>query len=1037
MTENAFYPLFVLAAYLLVRMLERADGAFLQVALLAVCVVAFETRAQAVALFAAAATAPLLLALIERRGARATLRRYGWLYGLLGGGAVAALGIVVALGRSPLTLLGAYRAATSTLLHGQRRRALSPLPRRRARPLPRDSPVRGAPRPLARTAPPGPAGARAFAAASLALSVWLLLEVSAFASASYVDRIEERNIFYLAPLALIALLGLAADGVITRSAPGASARRRPGRDRPVLHPLRAVHHNERRLGHLRAPAVVVGAGPLHPPAAGEVGRARRLARCGRPLRAAPAPLRPRSCRRSSPRTSSPPRSWSRTGATASTRPASARSTPARTRRIRTGSTAPSATARQWLSSGRQPALALPGVRERVLQPQRPNRLRRRTRRRCPTRSRRCTARRRANGVLASGGKPIHAAVRPRPEHRRSRRQAARRDPAGVDLYRVDGPIVILTHVSGLYANDTWSGPAVTYQRVECTGGMLAVQLQGDARLFTRPQTRRRDRRRRGRRPGADPGRRPRPGCRVPLRPAANGRCTVRFTVGRTRVPARVEPGSTDTRAPRRPLPRLLAPDREDRLRRLAALARADRRQQLHPRLAAGPRRGGRRRGRRGRRLRADLARRPAHRSRRRWPAFPVELRLKTFLGAHAWRTAWSRAGWPPAERFARLLRRPPLHRLDVPAAGGRAAGDDDPRPRPAPLSRLGDGAERARCTPASTGTRRAPAASSSRTRPSRPTIGSHARLPARPDRRRPPRHRRPSSARTGPWPHAVPPTCSPSRRSSRGRTSARSSRRSRCSPTTGLAALRRRAAPAGASSHSSTAPASSASAASATRSSPASTAAPPRSSTRRASRGSGCRSPRRWPAERPSSPPPTPPSTRPPGAAAVRCDPESAEAIAAAIREALDRRDAAASARARPRRRASRGCEPASSSTRGTGDSRSDRHDAAPADARGHGPLPARPARPPRRAGAADVVPGHLAPALRSPPTCSGTRGSTVDGADVLHCPTFRGPFSSRMPLVVTVHDLAVLRHPEWFNRVDADVLAPGSARASCARPAG
>jgi len=28
---------------------------------------------------------------------------------------------------------------------------------------------------------------------------------------------------------------------------------------------------------------------------------------------------------------------------------------------------------------------------------------------------------------------------------------------------------------------------------------------------------------------------------------------------------------------------------------------------------------------------------------------PVELQLKTFLGAHAWRTAWSRLGWPPAE----------------------------------------------------------------------------------------------------------------------------------------------------------------------------------------------------------------------------------------------------------------------------------------------------------------------------------------------------------------------------------------------------
>src|SRR5438094_7953576 len=37
--------------------------------------------------------------------------------------------------------------------------------------------------------------------------------------------------------------------------------------------------------------------------------------------------------------------------------------------------------------------------------------------------------------------------------------------------------------------------------------------------------------------------------------------------------------------------------------------------------------------------------------------------------------------------------------------------------------------------------------------------------------------------------------------------------------------------------------------------------------------------------------------------------------------------------------------------------------------------------------------------------------------ADVLHCPTYRGPLRPRLPLVVTVHDLAVLRHPEAFNR--------------------
>ena len=120
------------------------------------------------------------------------------------------------------------------------------------------------------------------------------------------------------------------------------------------------------------------------------------------------------------------------------------------------------------------------------------------------------------------------------------------DPVGVDLYRVDGPIVLLTHVAGLYPNDTWSGPAVTYQRVDCTAGRLAVRLQGDPRLFTRPQTVV------ATEGGAVVGRATIPvnsetSLTVPLRPAADGRCTVRFTVGHTLVPARVEPGSSDTR----------------------------------------------------------------------------------------------------------------------------------------------------------------------------------------------------------------------------------------------------------------------------------------------------------------------------------------------------------------------------------------------------------------------------------------------------------------------------------------------------------
>ena len=43
--------------------------------------------------------------------------------------------------------------------------------------------------------------------------------------------------------------------------------------------------------------------------------------------------------------------------------------------------------------------------------------------------------------------------------------------------------------------------------------------------------------------------------------------------------------------------------------------------------------------------------------------------------------------------------------------------------------------------------------------------------------------------------------------------------------------------------------------------------------------------------------------------------------------------------------------------------------------------------------------------------------GRASAGLDVLHCTTFRAPLRPRAPLVVTVHDLALLRHPEAFPR--------------------
>jgi glycosyltransferase involved in cell wall biosynthesis len=58
----------------------------------------------------------------------------------------------------------------------------------------------------------------------------------------------------------------------------------------------------------------------------------------------------------------------------------------------------------------------------------------------------------------------------------------------------------------------------------------------------------------------------------------------------------------------------------------------------------------------------------------------------------------------------------------------------------------------------------------------------------------------------------------------------------------------------------------------------------------------------------------------------------------------------------------------------------------------------------------------------------------TTRAVDVLHCPSYRGPVVARAPLVVTVHDLAIFRHPEAFNlwsRLYAPVLVPRVLRAA------
>ena len=202
MTENVFYPLFAWLALALVAALERPTLRR-QLVLLALCVLAFVTRAQAIVLFAAALTAPLALAWIER-GRPRRLGAWKPLYGIVAGVAILVVLGEVALGNSPTHVLGGYSVAGHTsyrvwpmlewiVLHlAGLDLALWVIPP--AALIVVVASARHLDRPL-----------RAFAAATASLTFWLVLEVGVFAS-RFSLRIEERNLFYLAPLLLIALL---------------------------------------------------------------------------------------------------------------------------------------------------------------------------------------------------------------------------------------------------------------------------------------------------------------------------------------------------------------------------------------------------------------------------------------------------------------------------------------------------------------------------------------------------------------------------------------------------------------------------------------------------------------------------------------------------------------------------------------------------------------------------------------------------------------------------------------------------------------
>jgi len=534
MTENAFYPIVLAAALALVLALERPTPARVA-AFLAAAGVAYLTRPQAVFLVPAALTAPLLLAWWSRRAR--TVLEFRWLYGGLGTVAALVLGAAAVRGNGPLALLGPYRAATTQdysateiarwlLYHVAELDLYLGIAPFAALLL-----LLAAARGLERRE-------QAFLAATASLSTWLLLQVAAFATQPSVLRIEERNMFYAAPLFFVALLlwirrGAprplpALAGAVTAAVAlpafipyarliGVSATS----DTLALLPLWWVHLQGVALDSIWI-VVVAGATAI----------ALLVALLPRPaLLALPALVLALYA--------------------VAAQPVDARMRQASIGALFQGITRPD---RDWVDEAvggdADVAVLWTGSSDRLtvheneffsraiggvyhLDQPVPGGL-----------PQTAVQADRADGVLrAVDGSPIAAPYlltdRSLPIEGRIVAADTRK---GLRLYRLDGPVRVSGLTDGVYA-DLWSRREFVYTGFRCEGGRLLLLLQSDARLFTRPQTVT------ARFGGRVASVRVRPDVDETTMsiPLSGERCVVRFSVTPTAVPARVQSANDDTR----------------------------------------------------------------------------------------------------------------------------------------------------------------------------------------------------------------------------------------------------------------------------------------------------------------------------------------------------------------------------------------------------------------------------------------------------------------------------------------------------------
>jgi hypothetical protein len=536
MTESLFYPVFLTAVLILVLVLER-PALVRQLALLAILVLAFATRVQAVALVPAVLAAPLLLLVFERRPLREGLRPYRLIYGLLVGGALAVVSLQVARGRPLSGLLGAYSVVGEegyplpevvrywawhveelTLYLG-----VVPV----AAAIVMTGLVRSQPRPV-----------QAFLAAAIPAFAFLSLAVAAFAS-QFAARIQERNLFVVAPLFLVALLvwvhrGAPRPPLLAVSATALAVAL------PLFFPYErfietaAISDTLALLpiwtafGSLLFDSIdwTVAAGAL---AAGALFLLvpRRLALLvplavlvwfavvARPIWSGPHGFKQAGAGALFQGIRGVDRDWIDRAVPDGEQVAVVWT--GRTDRFTvnvneffnrslgpvyyTGAPTPGSLPETKVTIGADGVVRLPDG--------------------APVRSGYVLV----DDSVAPDGEPV-----------------ARDEQLGMTLWRIEGDLVSTTSVEGLYPNDTWSGPEVTYTRLRCDGGTVTVALSSDPSLFRdRPQEV-------VARVAGDVVARVRfrpmetPALRVPLR-GVDGVCRVTFAVSPTLVPKEVTGGA--------------------------------------------------------------------------------------------------------------------------------------------------------------------------------------------------------------------------------------------------------------------------------------------------------------------------------------------------------------------------------------------------------------------------------------------------------------------------------------------------------------